>query len=276
MSHPSESYIKYLLARGSAEGDAGYESVAMTIKSCGLPHLAEDTFNQIEATFNPPEPFMFQNKRHKPTKEFMQEEKIFSMWSPKAEERAALDLLMHHQVREAVQILLMGRLKPSDIAIRVGRKFDVELKQRTVQTFAHYFWNVSRVSYNEWRTFFHSDPMRDHYLAARNGSQQQALFRAGLDPVIESEAALKEAYRNLAMRIEATRGEPDTKNTAQTLATLIKEFLNLHAILHGEGKGVEDTVKGLQKLKMERNAPKAKPILKIAKGGNFSGSGSKE
>jgi hypothetical protein len=78
------------------------------------------------------------------------------------------------------------------------------------------------------------------------------------------------------MRVEATRLLPDNKDTVRMLATLSKELVGVHNALYGEGAGVEDMMKELQRFIMERNAPNVVPITKLAPKGNFSGSGHKD
>jgi hypothetical protein len=108
-----------------------------------------------------------------------------------------------------------------------------------------------------------------------NGSKNQSLFRAGFSPQIDGRKALREAHRNLAMRIEASRFMPDTVVTARILSHLTKELVTTHTALYGDGAGLEDMMKDLQKFVMERNAPNVVPISKIAPKGNFSNSGTK-
>ena len=283
MRHPSEYYVRYLLAKGYANGSESYKTVQVTLQNYGLLEISQEAFDCIRDQFSPPAAFFFQNKRHPATAEFMREQKIYALWAPHAEERAAVELIRLPLVREVIQVLLMGRIAPTDIAIRISGRFKQEVTARTIQTYAHYFWNVDLCGIQEWSTHLHGHPMRDSYLSALVGSPNQALYRAGFSPKINGKQALAELHRGLALRIEATRRFPDTRDTALMLAALTKAFLDVHTALHGEGAGMEEMMKEFLKFKMQRpqGEPGKKradviPIRDLAKNGNFSGSGKKE
>jgi hypothetical protein len=282
MGHPSEFYVRFLLAKGWSNGTETFKTVSVTLKNYGLLEISQEAFESIHDQFSPPPSFFFQNRKHPSTANFMREQKIYTMWAPKAEERAAVELIRLPLVREAIQILLMGHVSPEDIATRVGGKFNQEMTARAVQTYAHYFWNVDLCGFQEWAYHLHGNPMRDSYLSSLVGSPNQALYRAGFSPQINGKQALRETHRSLAMRIEATRRFPDTRDTALMLAALTKSFLDVHTALHGEGAGMEEMMKEFLKFKMERQklvggaTTNVVSIRKLAAGGNFSGSGKKE
>lgn len=282
MGHPSEYYVRFLLAKGWSNGTESQKTISVTLKNYGLLDISTEAFEAIRDGFSPPPAFFFQNRKHPVTAAFMREQKVYTMWAPKPEEKAAIELIRLPLVRDAIQILLMGHVSPEDIADRVGGKFKQEMSARTVQTYAHYFWNVDMCGFPEWSFYLHGHPLRDSYLSSLVGSPNQALYRAGFSPQINGKQALRETHRSLFMRIEATRRFPDTRDTALMLAALTKAFLDVHTALHGEGAGMEEMMKEFLKFKMERQklekgtTTKVVPIRVLAGGGNFSGSGEKD
>lgn len=282
MGHPSDNYIRWLLAKGWANGSESHKTIQVTLKRYGLLDISEEAFEMIKDQFSPPQTFFFQNRKHPATVAFMREQKIYALWAPKADEKFAIDLLRLPLVRETLQILLMGRVDPEDIATRVAGKYKAAVTARTVQTYAHYFWNVDLCGFTEWSAMLHGNPLRDSYLAALVGSPNQALYRAGFSPQINGKQALRETHRALAMRIDATRRFPDTRDTALMLSALTKSLLDVHTALHGEGAGMEEMMREFLKFKMQRQKmPEGQvsnvvPIRDLAKTGNYSGSGKKE
>jgi hypothetical protein len=282
MNHPSEYYIRWLLAKGWANGSESHKTVQVTLKRYGLLDVSEEAFEMIRDQFSPPAAFFFQNRKHPATAAFMREQKIHTLWAPKADEKIAIDLLRLPLVREALQILLMGRVEPKDIATRISGRYKVEVTERTIQTYAHYFWNIDLCGFEEWSKLLYGHPLRDSYLASLVGSPNQALYRAGFSPQINGKQALRETHRALAMRIDATRRFPDTRDTALMLSALTKSLLDVHTALHGEGAGMEEMMREFLKFKMQRqkiaegHASNVVPIRELARGGNFSGSGKKE
>jgi hypothetical protein len=274
MAHPSSFYIKYLLAKGwpSTENTT---TINTTLQECGLLAITEDGFDSIAASMRPPKSFYVQNRTHKPTVQFMMAEKIYSIWNPTKEDKAAVELLLLPQVRETAQILLMGHVEPTEISERLFRKYNRRITERTVETYKHYFWNVDIASFSEWAVLLHDHPLRDHYVSSLWGSKNQALFRAGFSPSVDGKRALKEAHRNLIMRLEASRILPDTKDTATIVGKLTKELVTVHTALYGDGAGIEESMRDLKKFKMERKAGNVIPITDLAPKGNFSGSGHK-
>lgn len=274
MSHPSHYYIRFMMLQGWPEETV--ETVNETLRGVGFPEVSESEFLQIEGSLTPPANFSPGSKSHGPTIKHLKEEKVFDLWSSKKESVEAVRLVSLPQVRETVQILLMGRFDPQDISSRVRGKYKKDISAKAITAYRHYFWNTELVGMAELRQFLWTCPMRDAYIASMWGSKNQALFRAGFSPQIDGRKALREAHRNIAMRIEATRILPDTKDTARMLATLSKELVGVHNALYGEGAGVEDMMKELQRFIMERKAPNVVPINQLAPGGNYSHGGSKD
>lgn len=236
-----------------------------------LPELLDGDFDRIENDFDPPRNFSFNNRKHKTTAEFMRVSRIYALWKPKPEESAVFELIGTPQMKETVQILLMGRLPPDQIVGRLEHKYGKALHPRTIDTFRHYFWNVDLASADSWMTLLAKNPMRDHYLAALWGSREQALYRAGFSPKMDGKRALREAHRALALRIEATRLFPDSKTTSQMLTTMSKELVAVHHALYGEGAGIEEALQEMRKFHLQRKDSNVIPLREIAPRGNYSG-----
>lgn len=275
--HPSTYYIKFLLARSHGTDEPeDWDSVKDHLSQLGLPRLWEPAFDLANGVFAPPIPFRFNAKTHKSTVAFMRDEKIYTMWKKDKETKAALRILERPAMREVIQVLIMGGIEADIVRNRIIERFQETLSAKSIDVYRHYFWNTDLTTMQEWTAILRGDPMSDHYIAARGGSQQQALFRAGFNPLIEPKAALREAFRSLAMRVEATRNLPDTKETNNMLCALTKEMTALYQVLKADGEGVGDVAKGLKKFKIALDETPAASILQLAGKGNYSRSGANE
>ena len=275
MAHPCHYYVKFMILQGWPEEET-VDTVNLTLRSFGLPEIADTEFEQIRLALEPPKSFNPMSKTHKVTVQYLKEEKVFSLWQGKKEDLAAVEIINLPQVRETIQLLLLGRFTQKEIRLRLQKKYKKSFTEQAISVFRHYFWNSDLMGLHDIRTLMFSHPMRDPFIASMYGSQNQALFRAGFNPQIDGRAALKEAHRSLAMRVEATRMMPDNKDTSRILSALTKELVSVHNALHGEGAGVEDMMKELQRFIMERNAPNVVPIHKLAPNNNFSHGGQKD
>lgn len=273
MAHPVQNYIKFSILKNWPEETV--ESVNLMLSGCGFPEVSRDEFEVLLSSLDPPPGFAPNSKTHKPTIEFMKTAQVYSMWSSKPEAMDAVALVELPQVRETIQLLLMGRFAPDEISTRIQAKYGKTVPPKSVAAYRHYFWCTDIVGIREIRSLFKADPLRDSYIATIWGSKNQALFRAGFSPSIDGKRALKEAHRSLAMRVEATRLMPDNGETARILTSLTKELVNVHSALHGEGAGVEDMMKELQRFVMERNAGNVVSIHQLAPKGNYSQGGEK-
>lgn len=278
--HLAEHYLKYVFAKTIADdAKVTLETVNYFLEKLGLPVFRKEHEVRIQVLadqFKPPHSFQFYNTQHKPTAEFMRQEKIYSMWEPDEAMGEVQKIFKYPAIKETIQLLLTGRLTPADISNRLPVKYERTFTPETIALFAHYFWNVSLVGAQDLEQLFYGSPMATHYLACFWGSRDQAVWRAGFSPRIDGHRALKEAHRSLFMRIEATRSLPDGIETARILATLSKELGALHGLLFGEGAGVEEMAKDLSKqVKMRQLPGNVVPITALAKAGNYTGSGVK-
>ena len=269
MAHPCHYFVKFMILQGWPDGET-VDTVNETLRSYGLPEIHTEEFDQIRQALEPPKSFNFGAQTHRLTTKFMKEERVHTLWTNKKEDMGSVDIICLPQIRETVQLLLLGRFSSREISDRIRRKFKKTFTPRAISVFRHYFWNSDVMGMQDIRNLMFKHPMRDAFMASMYGSKSQALFRAGFSPAIDGRKALREAHRNLAMRMEATRILPDTKDTIRMVATLAKELVGVHNALHGEGAGVEDMMKELQRFIMERDAPNVVPLHKLAPNNNFS------
>jgi hypothetical protein len=283
MGHPSERYVKFLLAQSweDPEHPADLASVNLTLSAYSLPLMMESQYNKLRAAFQPPRVFQFNNKKHDETVKFMKDQSIYGLWNPTKEERRVFtDILDGNRlIKLTIQMLLMGGIGPEDISIKVCEKFqlDYPLEAVTVASYGYYFWNVTNATQEDWATMLHDDPYRSGYLASLHDGEAQALFRAGFRPTINSVVALQDAQRDIFFRIRAMHSWPDTDYTIDAMAKLVTKLITLHQILHAEGAGVEDLLVKFRKILLEHIPADIRLVDEIINktlGGSISGDGS--
>ena len=280
--HPSKNYVKYIFLRELAqdEGEVTLDKLNYYLGELGLPKFSSnDTAipqyiaEEVNAAMGP-SPLQFYNKKHKPTRLFMRQQKLFDLWVGSDDMEEAKTIFALPAVKEAIQLMFTGRLQPPDIASRLPRKFGVTYSPRALALYAHYFWDVSSVSSDSLGDLLFHSPSKHHYMACYFGSRDQALWRAGFSPKVDPSRALNEAHRSLYFRIEATRTMADTVETSRILTMLTKELVAVHQAINGEGAGVEEQVTKLRKsVHMVTEPTNVIPINRLAANGNFSGSG---
>lgn len=279
MAHPSEYYIKYLIAKRWPLGDDQWKEFLQELdddlRKLDLPGPTNSQAKALRDDFTPPKTFRFNDKTHQETVEFMQANKIYTLWRPGEDERKMLNLLAQHRLQFKLRVLLMGDVVEDQIVDSLSKSFGTgsDLSVKIIQIYKHYIWNYNRVSDTEWFDLLHRNVNRDQYLAAIRCSQDQAMWRAGFEPKVEGKEALKDAYRIIHFRLEATRWMTDTKETAEITAKYAKELVGIYNTLFAEGAGFEEMLKRFSKFLLVPEEQKIKALAEIASEGSHSESG---
>ena len=283
MGHPSEYFVRFSLAQvwGSDENETSMVSLNKSLKAFGLLELTEDQYDYIKSTFQPPEGFRFNNKKHKESRDFMVSEKIHAFWTPKDEDLRVLDEIVdgNQLIKHDLHILLLGSIPYEVIAQKLNDKYRLApgVTVRMIDTYSHFFWNVRNCGHVEWEMLLNGKPYKDAFMAALYCGEQQALYRAGFSPRVDGIRAMKEAYRQAFFRMESLRFQPDSNNTISAYSKLTARMLGVHDILYSQGSGLQDQLKQFRQLMMKHNDPAIKAIDEvIEKVGSYSEDGGKQ
>lgn len=282
MGHPSEYFLKYSLAQAWSDDESSVTASSLndSLKSFGLPYLSDTEYGRIRSAFSPPAGFRFHTPNHRETVEFMKQEKIFTLWNPtEDDQRVISDLVSGNMlIKHDLHILLMGRLPHEIIAQKLNLKYRLtpELTSRMVDTYHHYFWNVTNTPHAYWNDLMQGNPAKDALLASLYCGEQQALYRAGFSPSVDGGRALKEAFRQSYFRLEYLRFLPDGKDVMTTFSTITSRLLGLYELLYSEGGGLHEQLKMFRQIMMKHKDPDIKAIDTIidkVAGGSYSGDG---
>ena len=281
MRHPSEYYVRYLLAEswGDEEDPLDLESTNLTLEQYGLPRMNESQFEFQRTTFEPPPTFRFNNRTHAATVAFMKQEKLHSLWDATEDMTRALKEMVGVNIQHTIHMLLMGDVPSRVIADKVSKKFRLQksLSEGMVDHYRHYFWRVHNMSERQWDEFLEFDKYHDQFMACLQGGDEQALFRAGFNPKYDYKQGLRDTHRQIVFRIQAMGFQSDEKRIIDLLIKMSREQRSLYQILYGEGGGFEEQVKEVRRFLMEHKEPAVKVLRDlIAEGGSYSGDGTEE
>jgi hypothetical protein len=302
--HPSANYIRYLVIKGLAElGRLGpqnpppqpatdaskaekiaynkwhaatariHTTVDNTLLKLNLPPISGTKYQLIYDDVVLPRGFRFFNLHHEPTREYMEEQGVVSIWSPTEVEMQVFTILKTKLAMDTIKILLMGNLPAVEVTSKVARKHRVEITADSVELFRYYFWNVDAIGFEDWELLLRGHHMRGMLLSTLHGSPDQARYRAGFNPKVDAKQSMRDIYRTLHFRIEGTRHLQDNEKTANLIGKLSKELVNVHGAIYGEGSALEDILRDFKAFVMETEEPDVTSIHDLAPEGNYSESG---
>lgn len=283
MRHPSEYYVRYLLAAswGDRDKPSSIESANETLTSLGLMAITESQWNRLLGVFQAPPDFLFNNARHGPTVAFMRQERIYTIWQPNEDMRRVLSEIFgdhgDRSYQHDIHILLMGDVPHKVIADKISQKYRLptSLTEGMITVYEHYFWRRKSLTKVEWVDFLQLFPARDDYLSPLFSGEQQALFRAGLNPKYDYKQSLRDAHRQISFRIQTLAYKSDDYGNVKTLTTLCRELRSLYQILYGEGGGYEEQLKEIRHWIMEHRDEAIPAIMDlVGPDGSYSGDGS--
>jgi len=279
MGHPSEYYVRFLLAESWGDEDKALEVEGLNeaLKEYGLLEITDTEFERIRDDFTPPNGFRFAGKRHTPTANFMRDEKISSLWKPdKDMTRVLKELLGQNLVTDVIHILLMGDVPSKVVAELVSKRFRISpsLTPKMIDYYRHYYWRRDAYNYHQWEVALRHRNDADRYLAPLYGGDQQALFRAGFNPKYDYKRALRDSHRQVSFRIQYLASKPDDKHFIDLLVKLSREERALYERLWGEGGGLADQAKAVRTFLMKHKIPNVKKLDEfIGEHGSISGDG---
>lgn len=279
MGHPSEYYIRFLLAESWGDTDKPLElkELNLGLKGLGLLEIVDTAFDHIRQDFFPPDGFKFSSRRGGPTTDFMRAEKISSLWKPdKNMSRVLKELLGQNLVIDIVHILLMGNVPSKAVAELVSKRFRISpsLTPEMIDYYRHYYWRRNAFNYLQWEEELRNRPDKDSYLAPLYGGDLQALFRAGFNPKYDYKRALRDSHRQVSFRIQYLASKPDDKHYIDLLVKLSREERALYERLWGEGGGLADQAKAVRSFLMQHKLPNVKKLDEfIGAQGSISGDG---
>jgi len=274
--HPCEYYIKYLISHPDAHDD---RYVRHSVTSLGFPDVSNEILGRIRSEFVQTKPVNFRptDRYHRESAKYLRTQGIWSLYHQDEAARQAATLLVDMKVRDATEKLLLGGMSHKDIARKVNARFASFYTTPAIQTYEHYFWNVSLLKVQDWASVFEQmDPRRDKTMAILQVGPALALHSAGFQQQIEAKAVLREMMSAVYFDFKEWAAQPRSMDRTDALTKNAKSAVALDNSLSQSDAQLKDTLKGFEMFRM-RSAEQdsVKDIRKLAPHGNFSGSGTK-
>lgn len=168
LKHPARNFINYLISRRIYDTKTLVETLSrMGIQIPNDQDGIEELILQLrpvrQAMVFPAEWNPTARSPNAPTAAFLKRWAISSAWRNDPAFNTAVDLLCDAQIRQTLQLMLLGPLSPITIADRIAKRFDLPpsvMNAATVKIYGHYFWDIGAMTGAEWREY-----LQKHYPA---------------------------------------------------------------------------------------------------------------
>ena len=136
----------------------------------------------------------------------------------------ALEILDSPKLRYVLEVLLVGGIPAEVISAQVLEVYGETLSVMAIDYYAHYFWNRTRMSPDDWKTFLTRTGARgfaeDYYpnglvmYQVLHSDYSVAMWRAGITTQFSSEAALDIMLNWAVTRFSESAIDPNTPGLA--------------------------------------------------------------
>lgn len=275
--HPSESYIKYLISlpREEARSDGW---VTLFVEQLGFPKPVPDYLDWLRRDITPKIPADFQptNKYHAPSVTFLKSEKIYGLYNPDQATQSCFTLLSNARARPIVEDLLLGRLDTKEVAKKVNARLSEFFTADVIDSYAHYFWNVSILKVDDWAILLKDvDFYREHTLAITRVGPAMALHKNGFQQHIDSKTVLSEMRDAVHFDFLEWKMQPRSINKTKAMAALAKAAIGLDERLSEADSALKESLAAFERFRMKQSEEGVIDIKEIAPQGNYTGSGAK-
>lgn len=275
MKHPAEYFIRYLLIRDSTMSDA---QVLKTLMDWGFLAPVDHYLGFLRqelANSNQPLGFNPADRLHRPSMQYLRDQKVYEMFYPSSAIEEAWANLASIERRMVVEQILMARLDLKTAAQKVNKKHAWHLTEDGLSMHRHYFWNVNLLTFDQWgRYLYERSSMYDRYMALLQAPKELAYFHLKIEYHTESKDMIKRAQEIAYNTLEEVNLVPGTRpDKVKAVAVLTKALTDCHAALSTSDMAITTALKEFEKFRIHHPEIPPPDIRSIAPGGNFSGSG---
>lgn len=153
---PSEFYLRFCLTKTEAE----LTDLAREVAKQGvmLPETSLEYLDKLDQEMenDRPDPFSPADLRHQASQIYLTKYRIWDLWHPQRDVTAACDLFMMPPHREHVCALLIGGFSAEQIVKILYQSFGLVVREKSIDLFAHYFWNLRLLTLSEREVLYAS------------------------------------------------------------------------------------------------------------------------
>jgi len=273
---PSEFFIKYLLSK--QQYDSG--TILRMMEDFGLNAISERYIDRVRTGMGPfSDPWRPEDRRSKPTQEFLKKHSIKDLWFPTLPVQEAYGILSNHQLRTEVEGLLLSPLRVEEIARRLMKAHKIQLTPEGLATFGHYFWRKAALSPPEWVSFLEGRGDSYDKITAMRASPDMATamvpWLTGLagPPVNLSAGTVAKRVRDVAfMKVLEIERQPACLAHSKMMLNYEKVIQAAEAEMRQSDVALKDVLSAFEKFRL-RNDTKPLPSIEDVAGPNYSKSG---
>lgn len=269
MRHPSELFIKSLLYLGKQDNE-----ILDILKSYSLPTIPEDSvttylYELLESLGDIPK-FTYD----KDNSDYLKEHKIYYLIHPDSVISACTRILDVQTIKRDVYVSLLGRVSPEDLSLHLLDTYGLDVSEETIKAFRHYYFDVNKMSVDDWLPLFESLPGSDptYYTSALDGGATVAAYRLGRELNVSIRDAVREAVTGLYVSLHEIRHWSASPSKVKVLSDTVSALAKAHNVISTADAELASVAHELRQFKLARNNTKP-AALNALTGGNHSGSG---
>ncbi len=275
--HPSELFLKFLLT--SENPQAREDSwILYYVEQLGFPRPDPMYLTWLRSAITPkiPQDFQPRNRYHRESVRFLKEENIYSLHNPDSATQDCLKILTNLRARPIIEDLLLGRVDPKDVAKKVNARLQEFFTADVIESYAHYFWNVSLLTVDDWAVMLKAvDYRREHTLAILQVGPAMALHKHGFQQQIDSKTVLREIQETLYFDFRDWKAQPRSIARTKALTVIARTAVSIDERLSEADSALKESLAAFERFRMRQNENGVKGLHELAPGGNYSASGSK-
>jgi hypothetical protein len=206
---------------------------------------------------------------------YLREQKVYELFMPDAAMEEAWSIVSDMNQRGVVESLIMGRCVVKTFIQKVNRANNWKLTEEGIQSYQHYFWNTSLMTFDQWGRFLYDRSANySDYLAFLKGTPALLMFKLRIEQHMESKDMIKRAQEISYYTLEQVNLIPGTDSAkVKSIGILTKSLTDCDASLSASDAQLSNVLKQFEQFRTEHNQLPAVSIKELAPGGNFSGSG---
>lgn len=285
MRHPAENYIRYLIVRGRSQAlpqsttlpsvqDISNDEILKNLDACGFLAPEPGYLDALKADIPaPPAGFDPANRLHRPSVQYLREQKVYEMFfrTPAVEE--AWEILSSTTLRQMVEYILLNKGCSKALLQKVNKKHGTHLTEDGIGRYGHYFCNVDLLTFDQWGKYlYQKSSMASDYLALMRAPREFLLFKLRIDQQLESKMMIKRAQDIAYHTLEQVNLLPGaSSDKVKSISLLTKSLVECDESLSASDAALGNVLKQFERFRAENNQPPPNDILTISPDGSYTG-----
>ena len=249
MRHPNEYWLKYMLVFS----DTSLEQICDTAALYEMPEIDPDYLVELRDQLERTKPSPFRRDSEAVTR-WSRRQRIMSLAKEDKYAAQARDLLGNNKVRPILEALLISDMPHEDIVGYVKELSGQAISKRVIKMYAHYFWNRSLLTTEQWYTYLRFHPQGRFLKSCYNRGDKYALWKLGHKVDLSQQEVIRALFNESSMRFFETAEMPNSKDTAMTAKLWAENIFRATEELNKTGDAVSQVIDGLRDIAIKLGA----------------------